>query len=171
MMAVCVAVADAAIARGNSAGGTMPGTSVCMVGVSKARAVPLTNRMASIDVAGQQAAERAERKRRGGQRLDHLAGADHDAAVVAVGDLADHEAEHHHREELHEPDQAEVEGAAGQLIDLPADRDRLHLIGGVGRGARAPIGDERAVLRAGRVIGRLSSGTDMSLDIEKGAPS
>ena len=26
----------------------MPGTSVCMVGVSNARAVPLTNRMASI---------------------------------------------------------------------------------------------------------------------------
>ena len=48
MMAVWLAVAEAAIARCNSSGGTMPGTSVCMVGVSNARAVPLTNRIASI---------------------------------------------------------------------------------------------------------------------------
>ena len=48
MIAVWLAVDDAAMARGNISGGTMPGTSVCMVGVSKARAVPLTNRMASI---------------------------------------------------------------------------------------------------------------------------
>ena len=48
MMAVWLAVDDAAIARGNNSGGTIPGTSVCMVGVSKARAVPLTNRIASI---------------------------------------------------------------------------------------------------------------------------
>ena len=129
MIAVWLAVPDAAIARGNSAGGTMPGTSACMVGVSKARAVPLTNRMASIASRVEEAAERADRECRGGQRLHHLAGADHEAAVVAVGDLADDDAEHHHREELHEADQAEVEGAAGQLIDLPADRHRLHLIG------------------------------------------
>ena len=131
MMAVWLAVADAAIARGNSGGGTMPGTSVCMVGVSKARAVPLTNRIASITSRSSQAAERAEREGRGGQRLDDLAGADHDAAVVAVGDVADHEAEHHHGKELHEADEAEVEGAAGQFVDLPADRDRLHLVGAV----------------------------------------
>src|SRR5438046_579595 len=48
MMAVWLAVDEAAIARCNSSGGTMPGTSVCMVGVSNARAVPLTNKIASI---------------------------------------------------------------------------------------------------------------------------
>ena len=48
MMAVWLAVDDAAIARCSNSGGTMPGTSVCMVGVSNARAVPLTNKMASI---------------------------------------------------------------------------------------------------------------------------
>ena len=67
------------------------------------------------------------------------------AAVVAVGDMADQKPEHHHREELHEADEAEVEGAAGQFVDLPADRDRLHLIGAVGRGPRAPIGHVRTV--------------------------
>ena len=46
MMAVCVAVAEAAIARGNNCGGTRPGSSVCMIGVSKARATPVTNKIA-----------------------------------------------------------------------------------------------------------------------------
>ena len=146
MMAVWLAVADAAIARGNNSGGTIPGTSVCMVGVSNARAVPLTNRIASITSRREKAAERADREGRRGQRLDDLAGADHDAAVVTVGDMADQQAQHHHRKELHEADEAEIEGAAGQFVDLPADRHRLHLIGAVGRGARAPIGHERAML-------------------------
>ena len=48
MIAVWLAVADAAIARCSSSGGTIPGTSVCIVGVSNARAVPLTNKMPSI---------------------------------------------------------------------------------------------------------------------------
>ena len=48
MTAVCCAVAEAAMARGRSVIGTIPGTSAWMVGISKARAVPDTNRMASI---------------------------------------------------------------------------------------------------------------------------
>jgi len=33
------------------------------------------------------------------------------------------------RQELRQPDQAEVEWATGDLVDLPADGDRLHLHG------------------------------------------
>jgi hypothetical protein len=45
MIAVWLAVAEAATARGISSGGTRLGTSACRVGVSKARAVPTTSRM------------------------------------------------------------------------------------------------------------------------------
>ncbi len=41
-------LADAATARGNSAAGTIDGSSVCWVGASKARAVPKTKTAASI---------------------------------------------------------------------------------------------------------------------------
>ncbi len=41
MIAVCCAVADAAMARGKSGRGTMPGTIAWRVGASKARAVPV----------------------------------------------------------------------------------------------------------------------------------
>ena len=48
MTAVCCALTEAAIARGNSVTGTMPGSSAWMLGISNARAVPDTNRMASM---------------------------------------------------------------------------------------------------------------------------
>jgi len=65
------------------------------------------------DIACEKAADRADRKSGGRQSLDDLAGPNHDAAVVAIGDVADQHAQHHHREELHQPDQAEIERAAG----------------------------------------------------------
>ena len=48
MIAVCCAVAAAAIARGSSVTGTMLGISACMHGISKARAVEATSRKANI---------------------------------------------------------------------------------------------------------------------------
>ena len=67
-------------------------------------------------------------QRPGGARLDDLADA-HDAApIVAVGDVTDDQHQRHRGQELREPDKPEVERAAGQRVDLPADRDRLHLV-------------------------------------------
>ena len=48
MIAVCCAVAAAAIARGSSGTGTMLGISACMTGISKARAVLETSRNVNI---------------------------------------------------------------------------------------------------------------------------
>ena len=48
------------------------------------------------------------------------------AAIEPIGDLADHDREHHHRKELHEPHQAEIQGIAGEVVDLPSDRHALH---------------------------------------------
>ena len=62
------------------------------------------------------------------------------AAADEVGDRADQQPHHHHLEELHEANEAEIEDADGQFVDLPADRDRLHLVGAVGRRTRAPVG-------------------------------
>ena len=45
----------------------------------------------------------------------------------AVGELAGRQREQKQRQELAEPDQAEVEGGAADREDLPADRDRDHL--------------------------------------------
>jgi hypothetical protein len=48
MTAVCCALAEAAIARGKSFAGTIPGSSAWMVGISKARAVPEASKIASM---------------------------------------------------------------------------------------------------------------------------
>ena len=40
---------------------------------------------------------------------------------------------------------AEVERIVGKVVKLPADRDRLHLVGAAGRGAGAPEQHERAL--------------------------
>ena len=48
MIAVCCALADAAIARGSTVCGTMSGRIAWMVGISKARATPTTNRNVNI---------------------------------------------------------------------------------------------------------------------------
>ena len=69
----------------------------------------------------------AEREHAGGDRLAELAGQQDGAVVVAVGDVADQQRQHQHRHELREPEQAEIERAAGQRIELPADRHHQHL--------------------------------------------
>jgi hypothetical protein len=62
--------------------------------------------------------------------------AQHHAAIVAVDDLA----RRHHQEdrchELGEPDQAELQGTVGELVDMPADHNRDHLERGGGGNAR-----------------------------------
>jgi hypothetical protein len=67
-----------------------------------------------------------------------------------VGRLADQRRQRNDRDELHQPDQPEIERAAGELVDLPADGDRLHLVGPGRRGARAPIERKGAMLAQAR---------------------
>src|SRR6202034_3168854 len=66
-------------------------------------------------------------------------------AVVAVRDLSGRKHQDGRRDELHQPDHAEIEGAAGQCIDLPAHGDGGNLIGKFGKGPRPEIKPERPV--------------------------
>ena len=70
-----------------------------------------------------------------------------EAAVEQVEQLPGDHRHRHDREELHQPDEAEIERIVGQLVDLPADRDALHHEGAVAEGARAPEQHERAMAR------------------------
>jgi hypothetical protein len=51
------------------------------------------------------------------------------APVVAIGSMAGNEKEKYPGKKLGQANETEVQGALGEFIDLPADRDRLHLCG------------------------------------------
>ena len=72
------------------------------------------------------------------ERFGKLADAHDGAAVETVGDRAGDEDEEQRRRELDEADEAEVERVAGEVIDLPADRDADHLRGERGEETRRP---------------------------------
>ena len=57
------------------------------------------------------------------QERDAVAPAQHLAAIEPVGDLAGRQHQEELRQELGEPDQAEMQRAVGQLVDVPADHD------------------------------------------------
>lgn len=65
---------------------------------------------------------------------------------MPVGDVAREQQERDGRKELREPDKPEIERAAGQRVDLPADRDHLHLQADIGEGAHTPEQHERPVM-------------------------
>jgi hypothetical protein len=94
---------------------------------------------------GQPSAEAAPGEEGSGQRFGALADLHHAAAVVAVRRVPRDEGERHGRDELHQPHQAEVERAAGQSIDLPADRDDADLVRELGDAASPEITEERPV--------------------------
>jgi hypothetical protein len=58
-----------------------------------------------------------------------LTEADHLSAVVAVGDVADWDGEHHQRQKLREPYETESERAVGDVVELPGQRHHRHLVG------------------------------------------
>ena len=111
----------------------MSAGSARLAGNANARAVPypITRRkIGSVDVgsvpAYQASAEHEE-------RLEHDAGGRDPAPIEAVGEGTGHEHEERGRRELGEPEQPEVELAAGEVEDLLAEDDgeRRH------RGGRA----------------------------------
>jgi hypothetical protein len=63
--------------------------------------------------------------------------------------VAGHQDQHDGRGELGQPDQPEIERVFGQRVDLPADRDRLHLQRDRGGDPRQPIERERPVVPKG----------------------
>ena len=65
----------------------------------------------------QQDRQRAERLEEDGQRHDQ-------PAPEAVGGGARHQHQQQRRQELDDADEAEIERIAGEVVDLPADRDR-----------------------------------------------
>src|ERR1700744_434310 len=65
--------------------------------------------------------------------------------VVTVRGMARDEHQKRGGNELDEADEAEIERAAGQLIDLPADRDGCDLVGKFRKTARAQIEQEAAL--------------------------
>ncbi len=69
--------------------------------------------------------EREQRER--AQALERDAQCEDARAVAAIGDVACGQHQQHERQELGQANQAEVERLAGDRVDLPADRDRLHL--------------------------------------------
>ena len=103
-------------------------------------------------VAAQPAAETAERQRGGGARLGRVTHHDDEAAITAVRHLSDDERQRDGRDELHEADEAEVERAAGEAVELPSHRDVLHVQRERGQHPRAP--EERE----GRVTERRRGG-------------
>jgi hypothetical protein len=92
-----------------------------------------------------QAGDGADCERRGGEPLDGLEDLQQAATVVAVGDLARDQHESGRRQELSEPDQPQVEGAAGECVHLPGDRDAQHLEAERRAGSRRPVEREAPV--------------------------
>ena len=128
MMAVCDADALEATARGSNRTGTSAGNSACIVGISNARAQPTTNTSAKIATSVIQPITLPAASDGHGQHRDELADAQHAPAIEPIRDVPDHQHQREGRQELHQADETQVEGAARQCVDLPADGDRQHLI-------------------------------------------
>ena len=80
---------------------------------------------------------------RDGKRLDDLRRRGDEAAVIAIRRMAGDEKQADGRNELHQPDQPELEWAAGQRVHLPADRDGLDLQRDRGRDPHIEKADDR----------------------------
>ena len=145
MIAVCDADALDATARGSNRSGTSAGSSACIVGISNARAQPMTNTSAKITCSVIQPIALPAASVGHGHERDELAHAEDAPAIEAIGDVPDDQHERKRRQELHEADETEVERAAGQRVDLPADGDRQHLIRHDRRDPREPQAGERSV--------------------------
>ena len=150
-------MAEPATARGTSGSGTSPGTRICITVSSKARAMPMKKAMRENQLAADRAEQDGGEQARRRDRLDRLARRQDLAAVMAVRHLADDQHQRDRRNELDQSDQPEIERIAGQLIELPADRDREHLVADRGADPRAPEQHERPVAQDGVGFGCRSS--------------
>ena len=134
-----------ATAREKSVIGTRFGNSAWPAGIAKARAVP--NKTITANT-GQTFLEprqcEGEQQQRAEQFEREAAGQDA-RAIAPVRHLPRRQHQQHERQELRQADQAEVERVARDRVDLPADRDGLHLHGDGHRDARRQVAREIAV--------------------------
>jgi len=91
---------------------------------------------------GEPTGKGAPRQKKRGQRFRDLAQLNHTLALEPVGGMAGEDHQQRGWQKLHKPDHAEVEGAAGQVIDLPADRDCADLGGETRERARQQEADD-----------------------------
>ena len=94
---------------------------------------------------GEPAGKGADGQKQRRRRFRDLAKLHHALALEPVGGVAGDENQQRRGQELHQPDHAELEGAAGDVVDLPADRNRRDLAGEARQAARQQEEQERPV--------------------------
>ena len=85
-----------------------------------------------------------------GERLGDHAALQHATPIETVGDVSGDEHQQERRQELREADEAEVERATGQRVDLPAHAHREHLVRDHRGDAREPDTARTRVARAAK---------------------
>jgi len=70
--------------------------------------------------------------------------------IEAIGDLAAHQRQTEGGQKLHQAHQPQIEGPAGQIIDLPAQRHALHRQGDGGEERGREIEGEIAIAKGGK---------------------
>ena len=84
-------------------------------------------------------------QQQGAHELHGIAALHDQAALDPVGGRAGDRQQQQRRGEFGEADQAEIERAAGEVVDLPEQRRRLHLEAEIAEQRAEPIGGEIAM--------------------------
>ena len=90
---------------------------------------------------------RQQQQRDRDNKLNDIAIDENEFAAGTIDDLPGDQRKRERRQELHQPDQAERHGTPGEIVDQPADRDRLHLVGSIGGSACGEQKPERAMMK------------------------
>lgn len=130
--AVCIIEVEVATAFCSIEAGTMFGNSAAMVGRSKATTAPSTVTATRMP-AGVSHCCRGDRQHQRRHRFDQLADKPDAPPVEPVGDMADDEGQHRHRQELAQADEAERKGAVCLIVDHPSHGDANGLEGERGK--------------------------------------
>ena len=109
--------------------GTRFGVIACEAGLPNARPAPITATRQIDEPERRRAGDDGEGQRQHRGRADAEGNDDDPAAVVGVGHMAGDEREDSEGGEGGEARDAQRDGAAGQLVQIPADRDGPHLEG------------------------------------------
>ena len=91
-----------------------------------------------------------ERERQQADRAGHVeevAAREDLAPIVVIRGMAGGQDQQDERQELRQADQAEVQRIRSRRVDLPADRDGLHLHGKRAERARHQVSNERVLVR------------------------
>jgi hypothetical protein len=136
MVATCAAPLESAVARCSVPCGAISGSS--------AGDAEHEGRNEDMQL-GEPAGIRAPAEKQRSHRFRELADLHHPLALETIGRLASNKYQKRRRQELHQPDHTEIEGAAGHVIDLPADRYRTDLARKARQASRQQKEDQRAL--------------------------